>query len=114
MRQESLHQSVNPPPQPDPPSSARPQPNYTAPHVVLEERHLEDMVENIFDNEEEHSDEDCQCQEEAKDDETLLLDGLRTPLYEGADYSILRASLELLNLQVMYGWSNTSVDALLK
>ena len=38
----------------------------------------------------------------------------REPLYSGASFSVLRASLEILNLQTSYGWSNTSVDSLLR
>ena len=36
----------------------------------------------------------------------------RESLYSGASFSVLRASLEILNLQTAYGWSNTSVDSL--
>eukprot|EP00250_Pteridium_aquilinum_P030717 c4195_g1_i1 orf=63-314(+) len=42
----------------------------------------------------------------------LMLVKLR--LYEGENYSILCASLELLNLQIMFWWSNASVHELLK
>jgi hypothetical protein len=46
-------------------------------------------------------------------DFSTLLDASRTPLYDGASFSILRASMETMNLQTSYGWSNTSVDVLL-
>ena len=38
----------------------------------------------------------------------------RFPLYEGAKISVLRASLAMLNLQSIFGWSDTSVLALFK
>ena len=38
----------------------------------------------------------------------------RLPLFNSAKISVLRASLALLNLQSLFGWSDNSVDALLK
>ena len=38
----------------------------------------------------------------------------RLPLYNGAKIFVLRASLAMLNLQSIFGWSDTSVLALLK
>jgi hypothetical protein len=50
---------------------------------------------------------------ESTDDLQALLDEAKTPLYVGATFSVLRASMEIMNLQTSYGWSNASVDALL-
>ena len=36
------------------------------------------------------------------------------PLWEGTSMSKLRACLEILNLQATYGWSDTSVSALMR
>ena len=49
-----------------------------------------------------------------EEDQTPIHESARTPLYDGGSYSILRTCLELLNLQALYGWSNTSVTSLLK
>ncbi len=38
----------------------------------------------------------------------------QTKLYDNSDVSTLSTLLLLLNLQAKYGWSDTSVDALLK
>ena len=38
----------------------------------------------------------------------------RESLYSGASFSVLRASLVVLNLQTTYGWSNTSVNSLFR
>ena len=43
-----------------------------------------------------------------------LYEASSTPVFEGCTFSILHASLEKLNLQTVYGWSNASLDALLK
>jgi hypothetical protein len=50
---------------------------------------------------------------ESTDDLQALLDEAKTPLYDGATFSVLRASMEIMNLQTSYGWSNVNVDALL-
>ena len=82
---------------------------------MVEEGHLEEMVNDLLAHEEDvPCDDDCQCEEQRETTEDMLLTASRTPLYDGAVYSILCASLELLNLQVKFGWSNTSVDELLK
>ena len=49
-----------------------------------------------------------------KEDQTPIHEWAHTPLYDGGSYSILWTCLELLNLQALYGWSNTSVTSLLK
>eukprot|EP00250_Pteridium_aquilinum_P028179 c36711_g1_i1 orf=381-572(+) len=43
------------------------------PLVFQEGRHLEDMVENSFTHEENHSNEDVQCHKESKEDKSTLL-----------------------------------------
>jgi hypothetical protein len=50
---------------------------------------------------------------ESTDDLQALLDEAKTPLYGAATFSVLRASMEIMNLQTSYGWSIVSVDALL-
>jgi hypothetical protein len=50
---------------------------------------------------------------ESTDDLQALLDEAKTPLYVGATFLVLRASIEIMNLQTSCGWSNASVDALL-
>jgi hypothetical protein len=46
------------------------------------------------------------------DDETTY--AATTPVCEGSGFSILRFSLEILNIQTFHGWSNASVDNLLQ
>jgi hypothetical protein len=84
------------------------------PHMDVEEDRLEDMVEDLLAREDDGCEDECDCDEVLQSTEDMLLLGARTPLFEGAEYSKLRASLEILNLQAMFGWSNSSVDALLK
>jgi hypothetical protein len=49
------------------------------------------------------------------DDEDNLIQRLaQTKLYDNSDVNTLSTLLLLLNLQAKYGWSDTSVDALLK
>jgi hypothetical protein len=49
------------------------------------------------------------------DDENNPIQRLaQTKLYEGSDVSTLSTLLLLLNLQAKYGWSDTSINALLK
>ena len=45
-------------------------------------------------------------------EEEVMRNLARFPLYEGAKISVLRASLAMLNLQSIFGWSDTSVSAL--
>jgi len=114
------HEEVQRMPNPIAGSSTRPmaetdtEPAKPIPHSVIEQGHLEEMVHDLLAHEDVACDDDCACEEKMEDTEDMLLKASRTPLYAGADYSILRASLELLNLQVKFGWSNTSVDELLK
>lgn len=85
------------------------------PHREIEGDRLEEMVADLLAREEDQMcEDDCPCEEEAERIEDILLNGARSPLYEGASYSVLRSVLEILNLQAVFGWSNASVDALLK
>lgn len=45
---------------------------------------------------------------------TKLSEEASTPIYNGSSLSRLSTTLLILNLQAKYGWSNTSVSALLK
>jgi hypothetical protein len=44
---------------------------------------------------------------------STLLEKARTPIYDGASFSVLWAAMEIMNLETSFGWSNASVDALL-
>ena len=86
-------------------------------HVEMEDTIMHEMVEDLLLREAQQDDicdDDCACEAAAQRDEQGLLDAARKPLYAGSTYSVLRASLELLNLQAMFGWSSASVDALLR
>lgn len=78
-------------------------------HSVVEEGHLEEMVHDLLAYEDVPCDNDCHCEDQMKAMEDMLLTASPTLLYDGADYSILCATLALLTLQVKFGWSNTSV-----
>ena len=82
--------------------------NSLAPHEeVVEEEVFDDMVRNLFSDDHKGMDDTDMEQEH-------LYNASSTPVFEGCTFSILRASLELLNIQTVYGWSNASLDALLK
>jgi hypothetical protein len=84
-------------------------------HVEMEDTIMHEMVEDLLLREaQDVCDDDCACDAAAQRDEQGLLDAARKPLCAGSTYSVLRASLELLNLQAMFGWSSASVDALLR
>ena len=85
------------------------------PHVEMEDTIMHEMFEDLLFREAQDDvcDDDCARKAPAQRDEQGLLDAARKPLYAGSTYSVLRASLELLNLQAMFGWSSASVDALL-
>lgn len=74
------------------------------PHEAVEEEVFDDMVRDLY----VHQGRDNSMEQ---DD---LFTAASTPLFEGCTFSVLRASLELLNLQTIYGWSNASLNALLK
>ena len=81
----------------------------------MEDTILHEMVEDLLLHEaQDVCDDDCACEATTQRAEDGLLDAACKPLYAGSTYSILRASLELLNLQAMFGWSSASVDALLR
>ena len=73
--------------------------------------HMDEMMRDFFETDVPIGDES-----NIKGDEPhrSLLDAAKVPLYEGSQYSILRATLEILNLQTIYGWSSASVTSLLK
>ena len=81
--------------------------NSPAPHEVVEEEVFDDMVRNLFRDDHKGMDDNDMEQEH-------LYNASSTPVFDGWTFSILRASLELLNIQTVYGWSNASLDALLK
>lgn len=78
-----------------------------------EDHHMEDLITDFFENREPRT-RQAGPMREAEDEEDFLKENAASPLYEGCGYSILRASLEVLNLQTIYGWSNASVDGLLR
>ena len=87
------------------------------PHVEMEDTIMHEMVEDLLlrkAQQDDVCDDDCACEAAAQRDEKGLLDAARKPLYAGSTYSVLRASLELLILQAMFGWSSASVDTLLR
>ena len=51
-------------------------------------------------------------QEEFGQEEDEMRKLARLPLYNGAKISVLRASLAMLNLQSIFGWSDASVSEL--
>ena len=85
------------------------EPNEDVVDNQIEDEHMEEMIHDFF-----GAHVPTNNNENNERDETPLQDAAKTPLYEGSQYSILRACLELLNLQTMYGWSNASVTSLLK
>ena len=74
---------------------------------VVEEEVFDDMVRNLFRDDHKGVDDNDMEQE-------YLHNASSTPVFEGCTFSILRASLKLLNIQTVYGWSNASLDELLK
>jgi hypothetical protein len=43
----------------------------------------------------------------------VLKDATRRPLHHDANYSVIQASMEIMNQWISYGWTNVSMDALL-
>ena len=78
---------------------------------IMEDEHMEEMMRDLFET---HVPSGDEGNSEKDEPHQPLLDAARMPLYEGSQYSILRACLEILNLQTIYGWSNASVTSLLK
>ena len=81
--------------------------NSPAPHEVVEEEVFDYMVRNLFRDDHKGMDDNDMEQEH-------LYNTSSTPVFDGCTFSILCASLKLLNIQTVYGWSNASLDALLK
>ena len=77
------------------------------PHEVVEEEVFDDMVQHLFRNDPKKLNDDDMEQEH-------LYTASSTPVFEGCKFSILCASLELINLQTIYGWSNASLNVLFK
>ena len=76
-------------------------------HEVVEEEVFDDMVWHHLKDDPKKMDDDVIEQEH-------LYKASLIPVFEGCTFSILHASLELLNLQTAYGWSNASLNTLLK
>ncbi len=51
---------------------------------------------------------------QGNDEDNLIQRLAQTKLYDGSDVSTLSTLLLLLNLQAKYGWSDRSIDVLLK
>ncbi|MCO5561786.1 hypothetical protein L7F22_015410 [Adiantum nelumboides] len=77
----------------------------------MEDEHMEEIMRDFFETHVPIGDEG---NTEGDEPHRPLYDAAKVPLYEGSQYSILRACLEILNLQTIYGWSNASVTSLLK
>lgn len=84
----------------------------------MEEEGMEEMLDafyetdrttNVQQQEEDEADEQHQ---EFGQEEEVMRKLARLPLYNGAKISVLRASLAMLNLQSMFGWSDASVTEL--
>jgi hypothetical protein len=73
---------------------------------------MEDMIEDLY-RPARRQGSGRQAREGPTSDLSTLLQIARTPIYDGASFSVLRAAMEMMNLQTSYGWSNASVDALL-
>ena len=69
------------------------------PHEEMEDTIMHQMVEDLLLREAQDVCEDeCACEAPAAHTEDSLLTSACTPLFDGSTYSILRASLEILNL----------------
>ena len=81
--------------------------NSPPPHEVVEKEVFDDIMWHLFRDDPKTMNDDDMKQEH-------LYKASLTLVFEGCTFSILHASLKLLNLQIVYGWSNASLDALLK
>ena len=81
--------------------------NSPSSHKDIEEEVFDDMVWHHLKDDPKKMDDDVIEQEH-------LYKASLIPVFEGCTFSILHASLELLNLQIVYGWSNASLNASLK
>lgn len=73
--------------------------------------HLDSNVDEQEDSEQE---EQNSREEQIEQEEEVMRKLARLLLYEGAKIYVLRALLAMLNLQSIFGWSDTSVSALFK
>ena len=78
------------------------------------EQSMDDMLDALHDTDTHNDREDSPRHTENISNEQKEMRRLaHLPLYSGAKVSVLRASLSILNLQSIYGWSDTSVSKLL-
>ena len=78
---------------------------------------MDEMVDDLYRRTIRSTDRDAPnipCNQSTSPCPDKVLDAAKSTLYDGSRFSVLRASLELLNLQTCHGWSNASVDALLR
>ena len=96
-------------------------PQLTAPEE-MEEGPMEEMLDAFLEKQEgvfeEHEQQDHQARHDSRSNyepkEEVMRKLARLPLYNGANISVLRASLTMLNLQSIFGWSDASVTELFK
>ena len=90
---------------------------------MTENEHMEAMLEAFHDMDEDNDggqtvggsmDTTEFSRSEADKDHQNMRKLARLPLYNGAKISVLRASLAMLNLQSIYGWSDASVSELFR
>ena len=91
---------------------------------AMEEEAMDEMMDAFYQLDEDitHFDSNVDKQEASSNareeqiepEEEIMRKLAHLPLYEGAKISVLRASLAMLNLQSIFGWSDTSVSALFK
>ena len=90
---------------------------------ITENEHMGEMLDAFYDMDEDHdgghNDVDSMhttefSQSEPDKEEQMMQKLARLPLYNGAKISVLRASLAMLNLQSIYGWSDASVSELFR
>ena len=86
---------------------------------ALEGEQMEEMLDAFFDMEDNvdnvpAGDDRASLHSQASESEDVMQKLARLPLYNGSKISVLRASLAMLNLQSIYGWSDASVTALFK
>lgn len=94
--------------------------------TMEEEEQMDEMLNAFYDMDpiiepqgvvNEHKAEGTQArrsQTHLEPEEEVMRKLARLPLYNGAKISVLRASLAMLNLQSIFGWSDASVSELFK
>ena len=81
---------------------------------IFYEQTMDDMLDAMDDTDARDDDENIpRGVEQISDEQKEMRKLSRLPLYNGAKISVLRASLSILNLQSLFGWSDTSVSKLL-